>query len=391
MGTKAPRNIRIEALRLVAICSIAIFHSFQPLFAHMTELMGPGLVPSAGDAASLVAATPAVAGLLGFINLFGAYGNCVFFAISGLFLIPSAARASRETGYLRDQLARTARRAAVILLSVALYAVVALIVSARVVPLPGVSLHETGWLIGGLEFIWVYLAMLVITPLIGWLWERCRARVGLTALIVAAIYLINAYIAFVSPGNEVRGLLEWRKLMSAASYGAAFIAGGALSDVLGKNALSYRAATAALAGAASLSLVGEIWLAANGRGDLMVATSFKSTSAISFVLAWLSLAVAAHPEAPRKDHPMAAPLITRAAGSILGFYIAQSMFYALWRRAVDALMSLAFAGGSSLSATIGVIDLVAAGIAGSLAVVAILIAVDALTRMPLLRLVRLQR
>ena len=61
MGTKAPRNIRIEALRLVAICSIAIFHSFQPLFAHMTELMGPGLVPGAGDAASLVAATPAVA------------------------------------------------------------------------------------------------------------------------------------------------------------------------------------------------------------------------------------------------------------------------------------------------------------------------------------------
>ena len=74
-----------------------------------------------------------------------------------------------------------------------------------------------------------------------------------------------------------------------------------------------------------------------------------------------------------------------------GFYIAQSMFYALWRRAVDALMSLAFAGGSSFNATIGVIDLVAAGIAGSLAVVAVLIAVDALTRTPLLRLVRLQR
>lgn len=382
-----PRNIRIEALRLVAICAIAIFHSFQPVFASVTAHMTDPALAVDGVGAALVQ-VPVAAGLLGAINLLGAYGNCVFFAISGFFLIPSAARASRADGHVRSQARRTARRAATIGVSVGLYAIIALIVSRWIVSLPGIAPGEFGWLVGGLEFIWVYLATMLVTPLIGWIWERCRARLGAVAAIVVIVYAVNAYIAFISPGDEVRGLLEWRKLMSAVSYLVAYLAGGALADLFGKRPGHLGTWRRGLLGVCAVSLVGEVALACAGRADLMVATSFKSTSVVSFALAWLSLAVCAHPDALRIDPDRAsARLVARAASCILGFYIAQSMFQTLWRGPVDAAMMVAAAVSSSAPLASALILI--AGILASLAVVAVFLLIDSTLRRPLLRALHL--
>ena len=78
MGRKASRNTSIEALRLVAVAGIAIFHTFQWTF--QAACIG---VP---EYVSL-AAFP-YSGLLGFINQLGCWANEVFFMISGYFLIP---------------------------------------------------------------------------------------------------------------------------------------------------------------------------------------------------------------------------------------------------------------------------------------------------------------
>ena len=84
---KQPREPHVEALRLVAAAGIAVFHTFMPWFDGLTGGFGYG---------AQVAPNHATTAILGFINLLGAYGNNVFFFISGLFLIPAAARAASE-------------------------------------------------------------------------------------------------------------------------------------------------------------------------------------------------------------------------------------------------------------------------------------------------------
>lgn len=83
MGSKASRNTSIEALRLVAVAGIAIFHTFQWTF----QAVCTGLP----EYAPLVIFP--YSGALGFINLLGCWANEVFFMISGYFLIPTAVRA----------------------------------------------------------------------------------------------------------------------------------------------------------------------------------------------------------------------------------------------------------------------------------------------------------
>ena len=80
MQPKAARNISIEALRLVAVAGIAVFHTFQWTF-QATCVGLPEYAP--------LAAFP-YSGVLGFINLLGCWANEVFFMISGYFLIASA-------------------------------------------------------------------------------------------------------------------------------------------------------------------------------------------------------------------------------------------------------------------------------------------------------------
>lgn len=73
MGSKASRNTSIEALRLVAVAGIAIFHTFQWTF----QATCVGVVEYAP-----LAVFP-YSELLGFINLLGCWANEIFFMISG--------------------------------------------------------------------------------------------------------------------------------------------------------------------------------------------------------------------------------------------------------------------------------------------------------------------
>lgn len=360
-STARPRNLRIEALRLVAIAGIAVFHTFQPWFSEATD-------------GSWAAGPPALAAL-GCVNLLGAYGNNVFFLISGLFLVPRAAAAASAPGYWSSQGRALARRALVIGATVALYGVLALAVSAWVTPLSGVSLSDPGWLLGGLEFIWVYLACMVATPVIGWVWRRvARPRAAVVA-ILACVFAVNAYIAFVSPGSDVRGLLEWRKLMSALTYLAAFLAGGALGE---KNLARPGRALAASC-AAALLLEGAA--AAAGSTWLLEALSFKSTSLLSFALAAASVALAAQGRPTPGDTP-ARRAVQLLAPSILGFYVIQSMFYSLWRPVADAACE------AGLIAC-GAAGMLLAGTAASLAVLVVALLIDRAVRVAPLRALRL--
>lgn len=360
------RNPRIEVLRLVAIAGIALFHTFQPWFSAATD--------------GSWAAGPLATWTLGCISLLGAYGNHVFFLISGLFLVPRAAQASTTAGYWPDQARGTARRSLAILASVALYALVALVVSTWVVPVEGIGLHEAGWLVGGLEFVWLYLAFVALVPLMGRAWSRVRRPHVVVLALVTVIFALNAYIAFLSPGEAERGLLEWRKLMSAASYLVAFLMGGVLGERGGKSRGGHGGRALAACMAVAVGVEGMAALA--GASDVLVALSFKSTSVLSFALAVHSVAYAARPtSADASPAPAlagrAAALACRAASGVLGFYLAQSLFSPLWRPLADALTQAAAARGDAA--------LLAVGTAFSLALLSVMMLVDALVRLPLLR------
>ena len=325
---RSARDPRIEALRLVAAVCIAVFHTFMPWFS--------GMCAGEGAAAGLVGDWAAAA-TLGFVNLLGAYGNHIFFLISGLFLVPAAARAAVGGGYWRMQSAKVARRAVNILAPAVLWCAVALALSTWVLPIEGVSLGQTAWFVGGLEFIWVYLACAVAAPIVGWIWNRFNKPQVIVAVLLAALFGINAWIAFVSPGGTERGLLDWRKLMSAVTYFAAFLAGGALAGVW----LSRDSARRLLTGIIGIAIAVEALCAVGGRLDLMAATSFKSTSLLSFGLAVASVLFARSASDGRRPRIPAA--IPKAAASILDFYVLQSLTNPLWSPAFWTLTGAAFA------------------------------------------------
>lgn len=355
-----PRNPRIEALRLVAILGIAVFHTFQPWF----------------DAATSGTWAPSAATLsvLGCVNLLGSYGNFVFFLISGLFLIPRTVENARANIPWKRRWSQVLRRALPILATVAIYATCALLVSSFVTPIEGVSLGKTGWLAGGLQFIWVYLALVVASPVMGQVWVRVRKPQLLVSALVAAVFVVNAYIAFVSPGEDVRGLLEWRKLMSAVSYLAAFLAGGALAGS------EHPRLVRALMPVAIVAVTLEVAAAAMGSLWLLKGLSFKSTSLPSFLLAVSSLCRAAERPDTNGEPPLARA--ARAlARSVLGFYVAQSMFFSLWQPLVTSICSDALAVGEA--------SLLCTGVLLSVALLAVSFAFDQLVRLPLLRLARI--
>lgn len=365
--TRGAREPKVEALRLAAAAGIAVFHTFMPWFDLMTSKDGLG---------AAIASQPAVSAFLGIVNLLGAYGNNVFFLISGLFLVPAAARASRDAGYWGRQGKKTARRAGSILAAVALYGASALMVSLFVLPLDGVSLHETGWLTDWIEFIWVYLLFTALAPVIGWVWERARRPHLLTACFVAAVFVVNGYIAFFSQTGADGEFLGWRKLMSAVTYLAAFLTGAALAGARPSRRQAGALLTAAVAAAVAI----EGALALTGELDLMWDTSYKSTSLISFALAVASLLFARSAGAQgegRAGH-LTERLAVAAAPSILGFYILQSHFSSLWSPAFSDIT------GAVLESC-GTAAFLAAGVALSLALLAGMLAIDHFVRIPLFR------
>lgn len=381
-AARRPRNARIEALRLAAILGIAVFHTAQPWFEQLTS--------------GLFDASPALAAVLGCISLLGAYGNHVFYLVSGMFLIPAAARAAG----LRAQAAKTLRRVGTIAAPVLFWALAALAFSAWVAPLEDVRLDQADWLASGLEFIWVYLALVASAPVVGWVWKRLRRPRAVVVALTLAVMVVNAYIAFLSPGDVERGLLEWRKLMSAASYLVAFLCGGAL----GTARLERRHAGRLLAVCAAVCVAAEAGVAAAGNLELMYALSFKSTSALSFCAAVASVAFAAsRPASGEKTAGAAAQgaesapspgekpansntpapgalgrLSAAATPSILGFYVVQSFSRSLWEPAFCELAAWALAAGGEPA-------FLASLVAVSSAFVAATLLVDRFTRVKLLK------
>lgn len=359
---KAAREPRVEALRLVAAASIAVFHTFMPWFYELTHCYGLG---------AYIVDNPVSTPLLGFFNLLGAFGNNVFFFISGLFLVPAAARASLQDGYWATQRAKTAARVKQILSTVVLYLALILGVSTFIVPIEGVSLAKLPSLLVWLEFIWVYLALTALAPVIGWVWARLRHPKAAAVVIIAAVFAVNAYIAFFDMGNLDRGLLDWRKLMSAVTYFASFIGGAALADVR----LRPGAAAALLAAAIGVSLGVECKLAWSRELLLMYATSFKSTSALSFAMAAAAVLFARR-NGGKKGAGLG--LATRFSPSILGFYILQSLTSPLWQPAFRELLEDVYLMPQTTSC-----EMLAAGVGLSLALLVGLLVFDRVFRLRL--------
>lgn len=166
MQPKAARNISIEALRLVAVAGIAVFHTFQWTFQAVCTGL-PEYAP--------LAAFP-YSGALGFINLLGCWANEVFFMISGYFLIPSAIRAIKNGSSAQSLTLKSLERLKKIVLPTLFYCSACLLVSMYVYPLPEISLHEIGWLTLGIEFIWVYAASVLLVPVIALIRQQIGSK-----------------------------------------------------------------------------------------------------------------------------------------------------------------------------------------------------------------------
>lgn len=331
MQPKAARNIPIEALRLVAVAGIAVFHTFQWTF----QATCFGTVEYAP-----LAMFP-YSGVLGFINLLGCWANEVFFMISGYFLIASAARAWSDGATWTSQIQRTTQRLGKVILPTAFYCLVALAWSTVVSPIPDVTLNTQYWYTLGLEFIWVYAATVFIAPWFGLAKSRLPQKTYTTTVIAVGIlaFVVNGYLAAMSATSG--GEFSWlQKLMSAATYVIAFLIGGLLRDVTDvmdsdrAGALGMRSLAAVLV----LATILEGALSYTGNLTAMAVLSYKSTSLISFALAAASLLFAAtRRSAP--GNPRTAGVIVTLSTATLGFYVMQSLTSSLWRPVFNTLLA----------------------------------------------------
>ena len=331
MGSKASRNTSIEALRLVAVAGIAIFHTFQ--WAFQAACAGvPEYAP--------LAAFP-YSGVLGFINLLGCWANEVFFMISGYFLIASAARAWNDGATWASQMQRTVQRLSKVVLPTAFYCLAALAWSTVVSPIPDVSLDTHYWYTLGLEFIWVYAATVFIAPLFGLAKSRLSKRSYTAAVIIIGIlvFVANGYLAAMSSTSG--GEFSWlQKIMSAATYVVAFLVGGLLRDVtdtvdsVRARSLGKQALIAVLA----IAIILEGALSFTGNLAAMATLSYKSTSLISFALAAASLLFAATRHSASSNPQVAGVIVTLSAAT-LGFYVIQSLTSSLWRPVFNTMLA----------------------------------------------------
>ncbi len=322
MGSKASRNTTIEALRLVAVAGIAIFHTFQWTFQAVCTGL-PEYAP--------LAVFP-YSGALGFINLLGCWANEVFFMISGYFLIPSAVRALQNGSSTQYLTRKSFARLKKIVLPTLFYCAVCLLVSMYVYPLPEISLHEIGWLTLGIEFIWVYTASVLLIPVIALIRQQIGSKRAsfIVALLMFTTFGINCYIA--ATANEATGIVLWRKLMSAVTYLVAFIAAGEMRFVLEchGNASGVQKSKIILIGLIAATIALELLLSANGQHDALWKLSYKSTSVISFILAAASVAAAALHQ-PRHETSAADKTIVSLAAGTIAFYAVQSFTCNVWR------------------------------------------------------------
>lgn len=343
MQPKAARNISIEALRLIAVAGIAIFHTFQWTF----QATCAGVVEYAP-----LAAFP-YSGLLGFINLLGCWANEVFFMISGYFLIASAARTWSDGATWTSQLQRTAQRLSKVILPAALYCLATLVWSTIVSPIPDVSLNTHYWYTLGLEFIWVYTATVCMAPLFG-LTKNRLGRKSYTVIVVAVgvfVFIVNGHLATQCSASSAE--FSWlQKIMSAITYVVAFLIGGLLRDYTGTtNPRKARTvANQLLAAVLIITITLEAVLSANGNLSAMATLSYKSTSIVSFALAATSLLFAATRD-NKLNHPRIADIIATLSAATLGFYVIQSLTSTLWRPIFNSALANILVSANNPAAT----------------------------------------
>lgn len=330
MPPKAARNISIEALRLVAVAGIAVFHTFQWAFQAACAGM-PEYAP-------LI--TFPFSGVLGFINLLGCWANEVFFMISGYFLIASATRAWNEGATWTSQMQRTAQRLGKVILPTAFYCLVALAWSTTVSPIPDVSLATHHWYTLGLEFIWVYAATVCMAPLFGLAksWLSKRSYTAAVIIIGILAFVVNGYLAAMSSTSV--GEFSWlQKIMSAATYVVAFLAGGLLRDITDSMDLDSARTLGkqTLIAVLAIAIILEGALSFTGNLAAMASLSYKSTSLISFVLAAASLLFAATRHSTSSNPRVAGVIVTLSAAT-LGFYVMQSLTSSLWRPIFNTML-----------------------------------------------------
>lgn len=331
MQPKAARNIPIEALRLVAVAGIAVFHTFQWTF----QAVCVGAVEYAPLAMS------PYSGVLGFINLLVCWANEVFFMISGYFLIASAASAWDGGATWKSQMQRTAQRLGKVIMPTAFYCLAALAWSTVVSPIPDVTLNTHYWYTLGLEFIWVYAATVFMAPWFGLAKSRLSQKTYTTTVIAVGIlvFVVNGYLAAMSATSA--GEFSWlQKLMSATTYVVAFLIGGLLRDVTNTmnsdraGALGMRSLAAVLV----LTAILEGELSFTGKLAAMATLSYKSTSLISFALAAASLLFAATRRSASGNSRTAGAIVTLSTAT-LGFYVMQSLTSSLWRPVFNTLLA----------------------------------------------------
>lgn len=401
---RAVRNVRVEAMRLAAIVGISLFHTMMPWTAQAL------CDPAAGcsQIGDMLGSDPTVLAVLGIIALMGAWGNHVFFMISGFYLIPSLARRSTQAGYWRDALRGTVRRVLVIAVSVVLVAVVALAFDAWVMPL--VNVHLVWQWTLGIEFVWLYAAFVAVAPVLACLLRRvpARVRVAVACVLVVALVMVNGYVAFVSPGDAAtRGLTDWRKWMSAITYAVSF----AIAGVAGMSRAPRPADlprwrcrwVKALVAVAAVVLTVEAVAAMRRDVTVIAQLSYKSTSAASMALAFLLVMVcAAGPGGEGVDlarasrgagtsGSMTARAVAWLASGILGFYIVQSVFGTVAMDvAIQGLLADVTRWAASGGGAAG-LWLLAAGTAVSVGYVVVVAVLDGLIRRPVLRMLGLGR
>lgn len=299
------RNMRIEGLRLFAIVGISLFHVLLAWTWLITAQSPEPLLTYGGLSDSLAAQlceaqapfSPAVRALtamvIGLALQLGSIGNHIFFMISGLFILPSAMRASRGARFWRNTARVTARRFATIVVSVIFVACVAFVARVLGAYLPNATILWQ-WTLG-LEFIWVYALFVLLTPLIAWILARFDRRLATVLLSVVTFIVVcaNFYIAFLDTSNN-RSLTDWRKWMSMVTYAVGFVWAGLLGDSPARTSAQLPATrrvcrTVLWGSVALLIVVQAVFLACNPAGILRL--SYKSTSFAAGIIAFSLVAL----------------------------------------------------------------------------------------------------
>lgn len=372
------RMLSVEILRVVSMLGIAVFHTFQPWFEQLTSGDMEYIYLPVDSQVLGTLMHPVPLAILGFIDQLGAWGNHVFIMISGCFLLPRAIELASIEGGTLSQRQQTMRRSRHIVFTVGLYALFALFVSAICPDATSVSLERTTWLTQGLQFIWVYLALVVLCPLIARLWLRSNKPELLLGIATLVVYVINLYIAFVSPGSAERSLFEWRKIMSAVTYGLSFVIGGWVAmRCRGDCRRSQKYSLMALILSVTTMIAVEAYAALKGDLQLLNALTFKSTSPFSCAVAAAALAFSLSvPHGRDERHPLLSNLVAYSTSGMLGFYVLQSLFSHGWHTISNALLAQAL--------NVGVCAFFVVCFAFSGALFSVFVTIDHLVRQPLL-------